>query len=120
MQDHTRRPVSADPGTYDLILVGSGFASSFFLHRYLRSTTPTTRVLVLERGEMRLHDRHITHDRESVAEADESFSNRTPNKPWRFRLAFGGSSNCWWPVPRGSCQRTFVSNQPTALVETGP
>ena len=36
--------------SYDLILVGTSFASSFFLHEWLRHAKPNAKVLVLERG----------------------------------------------------------------------
>jgi len=35
---------------YDLIIVGTGFAGTFFLMRYLEGAPATVRVLVLERG----------------------------------------------------------------------
>ena len=37
---------------FDLILVGTGFASSFFLRKYLEKSPLDNRVLVLERGIM--------------------------------------------------------------------
>jgi len=42
--------VPAEPNAYDLILVGTSFASSFFLLEYARHA-PGARILVLERGE---------------------------------------------------------------------
>jgi choline dehydrogenase-like flavoprotein len=35
---------------YDVIIIGTGFAGSFFLKRYLEKSPATVRVLVLERG----------------------------------------------------------------------
>jgi choline dehydrogenase-like flavoprotein len=86
----------AQTGSYELILVGTGFASSFFLHRYLKRAGPSARVLVLERGEVRQHAWQITHASQLSDEAEKSFINRNPKKPWAVRLAFGGCSNCWW------------------------
>ncbi len=83
-------------GAYDLVLVGTGFAATFFLHRYLERAGRRTRVLVLERGEMYSHRWHTEHDRGLRRAADRSFRNRSPWKKWTFRLAFGGGSNCWW------------------------
>ena len=40
---------------YDLILVGSGFASTFFLHRALQKLGPDARILVLESGRRDTH-----------------------------------------------------------------
>ncbi len=89
----------ASPG-YDLILVGSGFASSMFLYEYLRRAKPDARVLVLERGPLESHGWQLEHRRELGRRHESSFVNRGP-KPWIFRLAFGGASNCWWAcVPR--------------------
>jgi len=81
---------------YDLIVVGTGFGGSFFLHEYLRRAAPTARVLVLERGQRHAHAWHIRHYKETWAEAERQILNRAPAKPWRFELTFGGSSNCWW------------------------
>ena len=41
---------AGESGTYDAIIVGTGFASSFFLAEYLKQARPTERFLVLERG----------------------------------------------------------------------
>jgi choline dehydrogenase-like flavoprotein len=81
---------------FDLILVGSSFASSFFLHRYLHRSTASARVLVLERGQLRDHRWQLTHRDELERDAFASYNGTRSAKPWVFRLAFGGSSNCWW------------------------
>ncbi len=82
--------------SFSLILVGTGFASSFFLYRYLQRCGSDARILVLERGEMRQHRWQIEHADILAADARRSFTNHQPRKPWNFRLAFGGASNCWW------------------------
>ncbi len=85
---------------YDLILVGSSFASSMFLYEYLRHAKPDARVLVLERGALEEHRWQVEHRHEVHGRHKSSFVNRSP-KGWFFRLAFGGASNCWWAcVPR--------------------
>jgi choline dehydrogenase-like flavoprotein len=90
--------VQQDP--YDLILVGTGFASSFFLLEYLRRA-PGKRVLVLERGEMLTHAEHGERQHELHRHTNESYDTSTPWKRWAFKLAFGGGSNCWVAcVPR--------------------
>jgi choline dehydrogenase-like flavoprotein len=81
---------------FDLVLVGSSFASSFFLHRYLRRAGASARVLVLERGEFREHRWQLTNREALTREAASSYDGVRSAKPWVFRLAFGGSSNCWW------------------------
>jgi choline dehydrogenase-like flavoprotein len=80
--------------SYDLILVGTSFASSFFLLQYARHA-PRARVLVLERGRMLTHAEHGEQSYRLDEEARAAYVNATPAKPWIFRLAFGGSSNCW-------------------------
>src|SRR5439155_6002248 len=84
----------AEPESYDLILVGTSFASSFFLIEYARRR-PGARVLVLERGDMLTHAEHRSRVAELEREAGASYSTSTPRKRWIFKLAFGGSSNCW-------------------------
>jgi choline dehydrogenase-like flavoprotein len=83
-------------GVYDLVLIGSGFASSFFLHRYLQLAPASARVLVLERGEWRDHRWHLTHRDELERDSKAACRLDRSAKPWVFRLALGGSSNCWW------------------------
>ena len=87
---------SRSDGSYDLVLVGTGFASSFFLHRYLALAPATARVLVLERGELREHRWQIAHRDELERDANAACRLERSAKPWVFRLAVGGSSNCWW------------------------
>jgi choline dehydrogenase-like flavoprotein len=81
---------------FDVILVGSSFASSFFLHRYLRRANPSARILVLERGELRDHRWQLAHRDQLEREAVASYRGERSSKPWVFRVVFGGSSNCWW------------------------
>lgn len=83
-------------GTYDVIIAGTGFASTFFLHRYLRTAPEDARVLVLERG--RRHDHRFYVDgRDEIGQRAAGYvENRTPEKPWVFTVGFGGGSNCWW------------------------
>lgn len=86
---------SHDEGSYDLIVVGTGFASTFFLSRWLERTT-TERALVLERGEDRSHAWYVEHRDEIGSRAAATFENRTPSKVWVYTVGFGGGSNCWW------------------------
>ena len=83
--------------THDLVVVGSGFASAFFLHRYLEKAPASARVLVLERGPMISHGWQVQHQKNSDVDARESIQLRgDPDKEWVFNIGFGGSSNCWW------------------------
>src|SRR5690349_2654326 len=90
---------------YDLILVGTGFASAFFLHRFLSRAKPGVRVLVLERGVLHEHAVHLKQRESITAASVKQVANRTPEKPWAFQLTFGGGSNCWFgTTPRMSAE----------------
>lgn len=81
---------------FDLIMVGTGFASSLFLEEALRRLGPAARILVLERGARVTNAEYTSHPdrywRASVGEID----NTHVDKRWNYLLMFGGSSNCWW------------------------
>jgi choline dehydrogenase-like flavoprotein len=83
-------------GSYDLILVGSGFASSFFLHRALEHLGKDARVLVLEAGSRDPFAWQISNGRNSSIPYADTYINNTPRKPWVYSPGFGGSSKCWW------------------------
>ena len=85
---------------YDLIVVGSGFASTFFLKKYLQKNT-NKKILVLERGKFFPHLERLKIKRGDASVFNkeaihETYENHSPEKPWNFSLGFGGSSNCWW------------------------
>jgi len=80
----------------DAIIVGTGFASSFFLYRLLSGLDDSARVVVLEAGRRHAHAWQLSHPRALEKIAADSFINRTPEKPWIVQRAFGGGSNCWW------------------------
>jgi choline dehydrogenase-like flavoprotein len=95
----------------DLILVGTGFASSFFLKKYLEKN-PGKHVLVLERGDWYKHKDRVADMRDgkkpSAINWEKSamtIQNETPDKPWIFDPNFGGSSNCWT-----GCTPRFMPN----------
>lgn len=88
--------MTAADNSYDLILVGTGFASSFFLYEYLRHASLSTRVLVLEKGELIPHHEQLQDRNEEESAESSEFVNATPTKPWVFRSQYGGGSNCWW------------------------
>ena len=94
--------VQAQSESFDLILVGTGFASSFFLKKYLEKKEQPVKVLVLERGvkfthRERLHFKQTddTYNGISWKSARKAIINETPEKEWVFDPNFGGSSNCW-------------------------
>lgn len=82
---------------FDVIIVGTGFASSFFLHRFLARSGPATRVLVLERGQIVPHkEQGGPEGLALVRDAGRAIATRGAEKGWMFRLTFGGGSNCWY------------------------
>lgn len=88
--------------SYDLVVVGSGFASAFFLKKYLSKAPATARVLVLERGHLFPHQERLKEKRGEETSYkklnppyEDSFVNNNPEKHWVFQNAFGGGSNCW-------------------------
>lgn len=83
-------------GSYDLILVGSGFASSFFLLRALEHLGEDARVLVLEAGAKDPHSWQMANGRSSSIPYADTYVNETSRKPWVYSPGFGGSSKCWW------------------------
>lgn len=86
---------------YDLVLVGSGFASLFFLHKYLAnwSGAQKPRVLILERGTASGQGAPLQGNHSG------SISAASHSKKWLFTLGIGGGSNCWW-----ACTPRFLPN----------
>jgi len=80
---------------YDVIFVGSGFASSFFLMRYLEHAPASARVLVLERGNEDSKAWQLENRRHSSLAPEDVFDNLTPEKEWYTSPGFGGNSKCW-------------------------
>lgn len=89
-------------GSYDLIVVGTGFASSFFLYQVLQKTGSRLRILVLERGRHESHadkvrNRLIWEQPYGVTSATryQQAIRQYGIKDWVFELSLGGGSNCW-------------------------
>jgi choline dehydrogenase-like flavoprotein len=80
---------------HDVIIVGTSFASSFFLLRYLEHAPASARVLVLERGNEDTKSWQITNRKHSSIDPDEVFENETPGKEWYTSPGFGGNSKCY-------------------------
>lgn len=76
------------------IVVGTGFASTFFLREYLRLAPQGARVLVLEKGRKLPYHRKLAQQLSSDIDLAEEVINLTPEKPWIQNIAFGGGS-CW-------------------------
>ena len=88
--------------TYDFIIVGTGFASSFFLRGFLKRQKGNSRVLVLERGQILDHAWQIENRSNSDIDHTNTFRKAgLSTKSWNFTIGFGGGSNCWvGGVPR--------------------
>jgi choline dehydrogenase-like flavoprotein len=83
--------------TYDLAIVGTGFASSFFLREYLRHARANARVLVVERGARETRQWQLANRTSSRIDPATTFRRSgLPAKTWQFTIGFGGGSNCWW------------------------
>jgi choline dehydrogenase-like flavoprotein len=82
---------------YHAVAIGSGFATSFFLHAHLRRVPANARILVVERGPLLSHETRI--ERRMLPDwVGEDVIRRSGDlrKQWTFTMGFGGSSNCWW------------------------
>lgn len=86
------------PEAFDAVFVGSSFASSFFLARWLELSPPNARALVIEAGPRRPHAWRLAHRRDVLGwrENHGLYANETPDKPWITHVELGGNSNCWW------------------------
>lgn len=75
--------------SWDLVLVGSSFASMFFL----RNLSRDLRVLVVEKGPFLPHESQLA-DRPSAERIAQDNRSEQP-KAWVAHSMFGGNSNCW-------------------------
>jgi choline dehydrogenase-like flavoprotein len=80
---------------YDVLIVGTSFASSFFLLRYLEHAAPNAKILVLERGNEDTKAWQLAHRRHSSIDPEEVYENETIQKDWYTSPGFGGNSKCW-------------------------
>lgn len=82
---------------FDIIIVGSGFSSIFFMKKWLEKR-PSSRVLLLERGERKDINWQIKNRRNNENVFDEdNVIKRTgiDSQHWPHTIGFGGGSNCW-------------------------
>ncbi len=82
--------------TFDIVVVGTSFSSSFFLYNYLNKVGKNVRILVLERGQKNSHLWQLQNRKLSSVSADSTFVNHHQHKIWKFIVGFGGSSRAWW------------------------
>lgn len=78
---------------FDIVIIGSGFGSSFFLHEAVKN--PDRRILVVERGRHNSWEWQIEHRDNSDIDHDSTFTTRS-DKPWNFTIGLGGGTNCWF------------------------
>src|ERR1700730_2260223 len=80
---------------YDVVIVGTSFAASFFLLRYLEHAPATAKGLVLESGNEDTKAWQLANRRHSSIEPEEVYDNDSPRKEWYTSPGFGGNSKCW-------------------------
>lgn len=85
----------ADEGTYDVVVVGSGFGSLFFLEGFLRRR-PQARTLVLERGARHSHAWQLANAKNSDIAPESTYRRDPAHKIWNFTIGLGGGTNCWF------------------------
>lgn len=78
----------------DLVVIGSGFGSLFFVDGFLRKR-PQARVLILERGQFHSHAWQLEHGRNSAIAPEETYRTPEGHKLWNFTIGLGGGTNCW-------------------------
>ena len=79
---------------FDLIVIGSGFGSLFFVDGFLRKR-PQARVLILERGQFHSHAWQMEHLRNSAISPQDTYRTPKGHKLWNFTIGLGGGTNCW-------------------------
>jgi choline dehydrogenase-like flavoprotein len=79
---------------YNLVIVGTGFASTFFLKEFLHHADKNAKILVLEKGQDLSYDWKLSNKTNSNIHFDSLIHNSTPQKPWVQNIAFGGGA-CW-------------------------
>lgn len=86
-------PWSVHANHFDVVIIGSGFGSSFFLYEALRKKN--LKILVVEWGNHNSHQWQMQHHDNSDVDEDKTYTTGS-DKPWRFTIGLGGGSNCWY------------------------
>lgn len=79
---------------YDTLIVGTGFASAFFLYEYLKWAPENERILVLERGSVNQGSPGKKYAETKGIPSHTTFINLNPSKFWLQKIGFGGGT-CW-------------------------
>ncbi|PTB82865.1 hypothetical protein C9933_00430 [Methylophaga nitratireducenticrescens] len=80
--------------SFDTIIVGTGFASSYFLYEYLKHANKNEKILIIEKGDDLPYSWKLDAKSNSNISFDSQINNITPQKPWVQNFAFGGGA-CW-------------------------
>ncbi|MDY6944242.1 MAG: GMC family oxidoreductase [Pseudomonadota bacterium] len=80
---------------FDVVVVGSGFGSLFFVEGYLNKR-PAAKILMLERGRFDSHAWQLEHGKNSSLPHTATFRTDAANKVWNFTVGVGGGTNCWY------------------------
>ena len=87
-------PAKVSGGNYDIVIVGSGFGSAFFLHETLR-LSEAANILVLEWGRHNDFPWQWEHQRNSPLSSNDLHRSDS-DKPWNYTIGLGGGTNCWF------------------------
>ncbi|HMN45743.1 MAG TPA: GMC family oxidoreductase [Povalibacter sp.] len=88
-------PASNPTEAFDLVVIGSGFGSLFFIEGFLQKR-PAARILVLERGSEHSHAWQLQHGRNSDIAPESTFRKPEGHKTWNFTIGLGGGTHCWF------------------------
>ena len=88
----TLRP---NEGNFDVVVIGSGFGSLFFVEGFLRKR-PDARILMLERGRNHPHTWQLENAKNTDITPDSTYHRPETHKIWNFTIGLGGGTNCWF------------------------
>lgn len=86
-------PATIKDGHFDVVVIGSGFGSAFFVKRLLQRKDQ--RILIVEWGDHHPHDWQFEQGRNSAIPHQDTYASNS-EKPWNYTIALGGGSNCWF------------------------
>jgi len=82
---------------WDLVVIGSGFGSLFFVHKYL-ARRPKDQVLILEWGRHNTVNWQFENRANSEIPPEVTYRDKGVRKKWDFTIGLGGSTNSWWAL----------------------
>lgn len=84
---------AVEGGHYELVVIGSGFGSTFFLSQAIEKLKG--RALVIEWGDFHPWAWQIQSQSNTLITPDSTYRN-LGEKPWNTTIALGGGMNCWF------------------------